>query len=242
MDKFLTRIKFKFFDAEGFRWEIPSVYGEEVSDETLTFHSDPFFAECRAYGKINKYYEDMDDKARRRHQRIRPEPGSAKKKQLAVPCYGYITVAAEYEKMLQKKFDVWEWDRSEEEELGEIAKRPFRALVKELVTSPVSVLNPRRMLGDLKKLRKLEIFARDIYARNYKAGFLVDFSVAWTAPHWCLEVLGPYQRKSGTNSELGLFDLMIEEEGIKTSVRATRSWRYCRKLRSWGKQDKSETV
>ncbi|KAI1157438.1 hypothetical protein F5B18DRAFT_645130 [Nemania serpens] len=192
-------MEFKFFDVEEAQFEFPSIVRREVSGETLTFHSDPFFAECRA-----------------------------------VPCYGYITVAAKYEKILQKKFNVWDWNRSEEEELGQITRKPFRALLKELVTLPVSVLNPRRMLGDLKKLRKLGIFVRDIYARNYKAGFLVDFSVAWTVPHWGFEVMGPRHLKMEKNTELDQFDEMIKSEGIKTSVRAKRNWRYCQKLRSWG--------
>lgn len=227
-------MEFKFFDVEEAQFEFPSIVRREVSGETLTFHSDPFFAECRAYGRINQYYEDIDEKAKRRHRGSGLGPGNVKKGQLAVPCYGYITVAAKYEKILQKKFNVWDWNRSEEEELGQITRKPFRALLKELVTLPVSVLNPRRMLGDLKKLRKLGIFVRDIYARNYKAGFLVDFSVAWTVPHWGFEVMGPRHLKMEKNTELDQFDEMIKSEGIKTSVRAKRNWRYCQKLRSWG--------
>ncbi|KAI1117617.1 kinetochore Sim4 complex subunit FTA2-domain-containing protein [Nemania sp. NC0429] len=223
---------FKFHDPIDTRIGWSTAWARRVTDETLTFHSDPFFAECRAYGRINQYYEDLDDKAGRRNGTSRPRLGNTKRRQLAVPCYGYITVSAEYETMLYEKFGVSEWYRSEAEETGEVPKDPFRALVKELVTSPISVLNPSRMVGDLKKLRKLGIYVRDIYARNYKAGFLVDFSIAWTAPHWCLIEISPFQRELFKNEELGMFDWMMKEEGIKTFVRARRNRKYCRKLRS----------
>ncbi|KAI0556220.1 hypothetical protein F4679DRAFT_578340 [Xylaria curta] len=244
-DRFALKI-FKFYDATEARYEITAPIWRKVSDETLTFHSDPFFAECRAYGKIDRYYEDLRDKTRggprrSRARRNRTRPRDVEIRQLAVPCYGYVTLAAEYEEVLRDKFDIFDWNRSEEEESRQIAKRPFRCLVKQLVSSQISVTNPRRMLADLKQLRKIGVFPRDIYARNYKAGLLVDFSVAWTEPHWCLEVLGPYQRENEKKGELSLFDAMIKSEEIKTTVRATRNSKYCEKLRSYDITDSSET-
>ncbi|KAI1182323.1 kinetochore Sim4 complex subunit FTA2-domain-containing protein [Nemania serpens] len=217
---------FKFFDIEESQFEFPSYVRRRVSGEVLTFHSDPSSPSA-------------EPTVKRKHRGSGLGSGDLKKRQLAVPCYGYITIAAQYERLLQKKFNVWNWNRSEEEELGQITRKPFRALVKELVISPVSVLNPRRMLGDLKKLRKLEIFVRDVHARNYKAGFLVDFSVAWTAPHWGFVAMGPRHTNFEKIAELGQFDEMIKSKGIKTVVRARRNWGYCRKLRSWDNQDDS---
>ncbi|KAI0401149.1 kinetochore Sim4 complex subunit Fta2 [Xylaria palmicola] len=186
-------LKFKFYDAAEARFEIDAPLRRKVSNETLTFHTDPFFAECRAYGRLNQYYEGLDGKMRRKSRGSRPGPRHVEIKRLAVPCYGYITLDAEYEKVLRDKFNVHDWDRPEPEESEQIPTQPFRALVKKLIPSDVSVSNPRRMLADLKKIRKLGIYQRDVYARNYKAGLLVDFSAAWTAPHWCLEAMGPYQ-------------------------------------------------
>lgn len=87
------------------------------------------------------------------------------------------------------------------------------------------------MLRDLKKLREIGIYQRDLYERNYKDGLLVDFSIAWTKPHWLLGLMGGGQLKAKTNDELYLFDDMMEEHRL-LRIRATRNYKYCRKLRS----------
>lgn len=110
--------------------------------------------------------------------------------------------------------------------------QPFRALVKKLVDTKATVVRPAKMLRDLKKLREIGVFTRDIYARNYKKGLLVDFSIAWTEPFWLMSLIKGGQLVFRKNSELFRFDEMIRAEGIKTTVRATRDWQYCRRLRS----------
>ncbi|KAI1121815.1 kinetochore Sim4 complex subunit FTA2-domain-containing protein [Nemania abortiva] len=232
---------FRFYYAEEERYEISAPLRRNLSNETLAFHSDPFFAECRAYGRINQYYEASSNRNRRKPRGKRLKPCDANKRPIAVPCYGYIILTAEHEEVLRDKFSITDWDRSEHEESGQIPKRPLRALVKQLVASDVSVVNPHRMLGDLKRLRKLRIFQRDIYARNYKDGLLVDFSVAWTDPHWCLTTLGPNQLRSEKYTDLRMFDKMIERAGIKTIVRATPHSEYCQKLRSRDVEESSDT-
>ncbi|GAW14476.1 hypothetical protein ANO14919_038790 [Xylariales sp. No.14919] len=239
-ERFALKV-FKFYDVIEARYNLFSNrLGRMVSDEMLTFHSDPFFAECRAYGRINQYYEDLNKKTGRRRRRNRPDVHNAETKPIAVPCYGYITIPAEYESLLSKKFSIRLWDRPEREESGEIPKKPFRALVKKLVDSEVSISNPRRMLGHLKQLRKIGISPNDIYARNYKDGLLVDFSVAWTEPHWYPAAIGPDRRETKRRNELFLFDQMMEDEKVKTTVRAKRNLDYCDKLRSCDIDDTSE--
>ncbi|KAI0096623.1 kinetochore Sim4 complex subunit FTA2-domain-containing protein [Nemania sp. FL0031] len=232
---------FKFYYAEEERYGITHPLRRNLSNKTLAFHSDPFFAECRAYGKINQYYEAArnGNRRRRRQRGNKLKLLDANIKPIAVPCYGYITLGDEYDRLLCNKFDV-DWDRSEQEESGEIPNRPLRALVKQLVSSGVSVANPRRMLGNLKQLRKLGIFQRDVYARNYMDGLLVDFSVAWTDPHWCMKAMGPYRLGLEKYSDLRMFDAMIEEAGIKTLIRATPNRDYCQKLRSRDVEESSD--
>ncbi|KAI1299763.1 kinetochore Sim4 complex subunit FTA2-domain-containing protein [Xylaria venustula] len=232
---------FKSYDAAEARYEMSASLRRKVSDETLTFHTDPFFAECRAYGRINQYYEGLGNTAERRRGRSRSGPRTANTRLLAVPCYGYITLSADYEKLFREKFDIFDWNRPDLEDSNHVARKPFRALVKKFIPSQVSILNPRRMLGDLKKLRNLGIFVRDIYARNYKDGLLVDFSVAWTEPHWCMRAMGRYQLECEKRSDLNLFDAMIEHKKVKTVVRATRNYLYCRKLRSYDIEHASES-
>ncbi len=77
-------------------------------------------------------------------------------------------------------------------------------------------------------LRRMEIFVRDIREDNYRGGKLVDFSVAWTAPHIMLSNI-LYDEEIGW--ELSSFDRMIKDSNISTWVRATPNKEYIRKLR-----------
>ncbi|TRX92853.1 hypothetical protein FHL15_006259 [Xylaria flabelliformis] len=92
---------FEIYDAAEARYGITAPLRRKVSDEIFTFHSDPFFADCRAYGKINRYYEDLRDKTRCGPRRSRTGPRDVEIRQRAVPCYRYMTLAAEYEEALR---------------------------------------------------------------------------------------------------------------------------------------------
>ena len=227
--------KFKFYQPQQARtWLAPS-WSARVSDETLTFHSDPFFAECRAYGRISEYQKKKTRGKTPYHPKgIQGREQHWTTKEIAVPCYGYIALPAErYEDMLHKRFGITAWNRAEEDDKRTKDKRqPFRALVKRLVDSDSTVVHPGKMLRDLKKLRGIGIFPRDVYARNYKAGLLVDFSIAWTEPHWFLSLMKGAQLMMRKDNELFLFDEMIEAAGIKTNVRAAPNPEYIKKLRS----------
>lgn len=163
-------------------------------------------------------------------------------KEIAAPCYGYLALPADtYEEVLCERFGIMDWNRPEEDEKREkYQKQPFRALVKKLVDSEDAVVNPVKMLRDLKKLRAIGVFPVDIYARNYKNGLLVDFSIAETEPYWLTKLIRGEQLEVRRNSELFLFDEMIEAEGVKTSARAAPNTQYCMKLRSSAYSDDDE--
>lgn len=159
-----------------------------------------------------------------------------------MPCYGYLAIPVDkYENVIQSKFGRMDWNKPHEEDrVQRHHKPPFRALVKKLATSNQAVVNPTRMLIDLKVLRKNGIYTRDIHARNYRDGLLIDFSMALTAPHWMLWTLKGDLLRLKKDSELTSFDEMIESEQSLSNVteqrlsrvRATRNVIYCRKLRS----------
>lgn len=131
-------------------------------------HLDPFYAECRAYGRIG---------------------GNQRNGIVAVHCYGSTAVSAAQEGYLNETFNVSDWDRPSEEYDLPVAKRQsFRAIVKDLVqdTTAFKKNDVARMLKDLMSLRKMGVFVRDIKADNYRGDKLVDFSVSWTAPHLML--------------------------------------------------------
>lgn len=178
-------------------------------------HLDPFYAECRAYGRIEE---------------------KGKNGKAAVRCYGHLHVAAAQETVLNKTFDVSNWDRPDEE-YGQAGseRQPFRAIVKELVTDP-SPFRERmvaRMLGDLRSLRKIGIYVQDIRGDNYRGGKLVDFSVSWTIPHIMLSDKlrnGSFIERDIEN-ELKSFDTMVKNANISTPFRATPNQEYLEKLR-----------
>lgn len=108
----------------------------------------------------------------------------------------------------------WDLNRPLEQRL------PFRALVKALAMDSQPIRRPRRMLNDLEMLRAHGIYVQDIAARNYIGGLLVDFSLAWTQPHWCLQHLKEPALSMEKDGDLAMFDDMMEEAKVRTQVRA----------------------
>lgn len=206
---------------------------DRVSDEKLTFHVDPFFAECRAYGKIEEYRKCVRSKPLGRAERFQRRDQTQTNDEIAVPCYGYTYLPAmPYEDIIENKFGIKSWNRStEDSQRLPSQKEPFRAIVKQFVDSKKSVVNPAKMLRDLKKLRSLGVFQRDVCDRNYKDGLLVDFSVAWTEPFWRMKLMGEIPLRIMLEDELFQFDEMIQTSGIKTTVRAMPNLSYRKKLR-----------
>ncbi len=140
-----------------------------ISPDLLRTGMDPFYNECRAYGRII-------------------EAGLNGK--VAVRCYGHMSIPAEEEEGLKKRFGIDSWDRPGEE-YAKLPRRrqPFRAIVKDPVQKDVKMTErvARKMLRDLKRIRKVGVYPMDIQARNYKAGFVLDFSVAMTYPHFLFD-------------------------------------------------------
>jgi hypothetical protein len=74
---------------------------------------DPFYAECRAYGRI----EEMNCNGK-----------------VAVRCYGFISIPATREEELSIKFNINNWGRSAEEySKNSTQRQPFHTIAKELV-------------------------------------------------------------------------------------------------------------
>lgn len=175
---------------------------------------DPFYNECRAFGKIIE--SDLNGK-------------------IAVRCYGYLAVSAEREQELEENFNIKTWDRPKEEGSDPASQRqPFRAIVKDLILETVSftLTHVKKILGDLKKMRQLGVYPMDVQARNYMDGLLVDMSAAMTEPHYLFEIRPEWRVRKLKRADLRSYDIMIEDEEIATWHRATRNEKYCTKLRS----------
>ena len=186
---------------------------ESIPISRIHAHMDPFYNECRAYGRL-------------------VEAGLNGK--IAVRCYGHLTLPAAIEDELDQKFEVDTWDRPDEDFDKSVSERqPLRAIVKELIRNDLSFTakDVNKMLRHLKRLRQLGIYPMDVAARNYRAGLLIDFSAAMTEPHYLFETRPEWHVSMLQQDDLFLFDRMIEDAKLGTWVRATPNPEYLQKLR-----------
>lgn len=188
------------------------VEGPQVGLDMIRWHADPFFAECRAYGRI----QEEEAKATKRPR-----------KQIAAHSYGFIE-STEEDKRLEdfvraRKIDL---DYPEGTSLNDRNAYPLRAIVKEFVDGDLGVPSTRSggarmLLGRIKALNRMGVYNGDIRSSNIKNGLLLDFGLARTEPHCLFHERLPAMHVTGMKHEdLVKFDEMIEEEGVKTRVRA----------------------
>ena len=185
-----------------------------VSDDLLEAHCDPFFRECRAYERLKE--RGLNGK-------------------VAARWYGYITIPAEEEKLFGRKFQVWQWDRPDEDWSKPTSKRqPFRAIVKELILkeAPLTGRVADRTLRDMKRMRRCGIYSDDVFPRNYKNGLLVDLSQAMTEPFYLEEIRPGRREKMQKDNELNMWEKMVERHQLSVRSRALRNKEFCEKLRS----------
>ena len=189
-----------------------------VSIDLLHCHMDPFFNECRSYGRL------MEKKLNGK---------------VAVHCYGYITLPAGREKELKERFKIEDWDRPEDDYVLPINRRPpLRAILKDYLPQdvPLTRKSAAKMLRDLRMMRRVGVYPMDIRQRNYKGGLLVDMSIAMVKPHYLFDIRPEWQVKSMLQMEdLKNFQLMINDAGINSSLRAIPNQKYRQKLRSYDK-------
>lgn len=197
------------------RYLLPKGYPPKI----IGYHIDPFFAECRAFGRI----KEAQDTRKLKHQ-------------ITIQCYGYLLLPHTLKPMLERRGAHLEEDCLAPHDDRYKQGRPVRAIVKELVSAEPGV-NEASIGVLLKNIRflnkKLKIYNRDIRKQNYIDGKLFDFGCSRTEPH-CLinDSLDKSEAKAVEFIDLNHFDDMIEDEQIETPVRAMCNWEYCKKLRS----------
>ncbi|KAL8836439.1 MAG: hypothetical protein Q9170_002927 [Blastenia crenularia] len=208
---------FKFYDDGS---DLEALYDGELDRiglKTLHAHSDPFFNECRAYGKL------IDSSLNGR---------------VAVRCHGYTTLHFKEVYQLGARFHIE--DLEEEAESYRWNRVPpenslYRAIVKDLIRDdlPLTHMRVKRMRRDLLKMRALGIYPMDIRLSNYRAALLIDFGTAITEPHYTFEISPEWQNVLTRNTDLIEFDEMVEKAAVKTWVKAWNK-RYLEKLRPRG--------
>ena len=179
---------------------------------------DPFYCECRAYGRLIE---------------------TSLNGRVAVRCHGYLTIPAEKERELYKRFGVEDWNRPEAEYDLPIRKMPpLRAIVKDLVHQDEQLTEARfkMILRDLKKMHRIGVYPMDVRERNYRSGLLVDMSIAMTEPHYLFDIRPAWHVRVLKREGLVSFDSMVKKSGVLTWERAVRDKEYCKKLRSYKKE------
>jgi len=226
---FKVRIKSRLYALKVFKFFNPSdtsYYWETVLDDSVPlsdviFHTDPFYAECRAYGRIKQAQGERGDN-----------------QELAVPCWGYLLLGKRDTQILREigaELDEEAISDRLQGVTGEDGR--VRAIVKDFVPGDAGVNagSVRQILRDIRALNKLGVYVGDVRTDNFKAGKLVDFGLSFTEPHCIMEALSLHD-KDVRLGDLVMFDEMVAEEGLATTVRALPNRRYCSKLRSWAKR------
>ena len=152
-------------------WDFEFTEEEEIA----YFH--PFGCECRAYARLQERgIEDI----------------------VAVPCFGYVVLDEANLEQLRSKdnFDLeQDWGYYEED-----PPRPWYALVKKYISLPseddltvaqmtevnVSLKTASTLIRNVKFIHRSGILIQDINTENVFHGKMIEFSLAWTAPHPCL--------------------------------------------------------
>ncbi|KAL2277498.1 hypothetical protein FJTKL_15415 [Diaporthe vaccinii] len=161
---------------------------------------DPFNCECRVYGRLKEEHRE----------------------ELAVRAHGYVLLTRDQEKHITDVLDEYvDWeDHPEPLNRSGLFKRmeahrrePLRAIVKDYVESSVPWTAPQvpQMYADLEELHKLGILVRVFNQGNYLGGKLVDFSMAWTMYHICIDRALPVSVSVMRSWEPSRFDTMVDE-------------------------------
>lgn len=203
--------QFRFYDIAEDEFGLDE---SEIEDPDLISQVDPFFAECRAFGRIKEKHGNGI---------------------LAVECLGYLHLPAKQEAEMNQKFHGLDWDRPKEEyEMEPSERTPFRAIVKRFVSSQTewNATTARKVKRNLKALNAVGVYVFDVEHRNFVGGQLVDLSASWTEPHVLFRTRHPREVQSRRETDLARFDEMMEELQIHNAPRALPNRQYTAKLRS----------
>ncbi|KAM5341755.1 hypothetical protein ACJ41O_014786 [Fusarium nematophilum] len=190
---------FKFHDpmSDDHFWE--PLIGDDTPLETVSYYTDPFYAECRAYGRIREAIK------------------KGKLRDVAVPCHGFFFLREQDEKMLQDRNIDLELDNVDPDyQRSTIGGFRPRAIVKDLASADTGVDEKRlkKVLLGIIALNRHRIYNMDIRLDNYRDDKIVDFGSSWTEPHILLDALDSEAAYDSRLADRVMFDEMVEEEEI----------------------------
>lgn len=169
---------------------------------------DPFNCECRAYGRLKQ--EEREDLAIRAHGYVLLSKNQ--ERHVTEAMTGDFVDWEEHPEPLDCDGLFWRWEDHRHE--------PLRAIVKDYDTSSTSFTPAQvpQVYRDLEELHRLGILVRDLHAANYLGGKLIDFSMAWTMYHICVDRTSPLEVKRMRSAECDRFEATV------TQVAAEDDW------------------
>ncbi|KAJ4156019.1 hypothetical protein LMH87_001233 [Akanthomyces muscarius] len=156
---------FKFYNAEDSRWSWEAYVSGDDPKRLAELHLDPFYAECRAYGRIH----------------MAKSQGKIKR-DIGVPCYGFIYLDDRYRKQLDEygvdlDESCLDSDASANSSPTPGARRattsrPIRSIVKKLASSDpgITYKTIENIRKDIQELNRLEVYNTDIRRDNFCDG------------------------------------------------------------------------
>ncbi|KAF4461992.1 hypothetical protein FALBO_11199 [Fusarium albosuccineum] len=191
---------FKFHDPRSDDHFWKPLVGAEIGLQTVAYYTDPFYAECRAYGRIQEAIKKGD---------LKPD--------IVVPCHGFFFLDERDDEILQSRdIDLEAHQVDLEYQRATPGGYSPRAIVKDLASTDPGVnrANQSRILSNLVRLNSQKVFNMDIRLDNYRDGKLVDFGSSWTEPHILLDALDDEAADESRLADRTKFCQMLENEKI----------------------------
>ncbi|KAF2973418.1 hypothetical protein GQX73_g161 [Xylaria multiplex] len=191
---------FKFFKPSTYRGSLGPIRGRNVTDRELEFHTDPFYAECRAYAQI---------KAQREIQGL--------KRKYIAECYGFLALTKADERVLEEYgVDLWCDFPSNDPYRNRAEGSPVRALVKEYIEEDFDIDEGtlKHMMSGIKWMNRKNILVNDIHPGNFKGPYLLDLGSSWTKPHCLWENMSRRKMRVILQEDIRTFEEMTDDMGL----------------------------
>ncbi|KAJ3578579.1 hypothetical protein NPX13_g1990 [Xylaria arbuscula] len=206
---------FKFYDPSATKWSWGRRLDEDYPIEKAIYYTDPFYAECRAYGRIKEAAGKGEIRGK-----------------IAAKCHGYLFLNTDAQRWLRTNgYDLGAGYFSDDLLAMQGGFGRPRAIVKDLEIEGPGVADQtpqqiRKSFWAVRQLNLLGIYNRDVRAENFRNGWLVDFDMSCTIPHDIYDSLPSFEAHTMKGRDLVSFEDMLEEAGVKMRFLRTKYYNF----------------